>query len=149
MTMIDMAPAQTRLPVWLWVMAAFGVAWNVFGLVQLADFIGQTRASLMMKGMSPTAADLYYALPVWMKAAFAIGSTGGLIGSLALAARRRWAVPVFGVSLAGYVALYAGDYGYGVFEVIPGQMAVLSLVVAIALGLAAVSLWALRRGLLR
>lgn len=133
-------------PIWLLAVAAFGVAWNVFGLMQLADFIGQTRASLMMKGMSAPAADLYYGLPAWMKLAFAIGSGGGLIGSIALAAGRRIAVPVFAVSLAGYVALYAGDAAYGVFAVIPGQMAILSLVVAIAVALLAASLTARRAG---
>ena len=65
--MTDATMPRTRLPFWLYLAAAFGVTWNVFGLVQLADFVGQTRDSLMMKGMTPAAADLYYALPAWMK----------------------------------------------------------------------------------
>ena len=133
---------------WIWAVAVLGVAWNAFGLVQLADFATQTHASLMMKGMTAKAADLYYALPVWMQVAFAIGSGGGLIGSIALAARSSIAVPIMIASFVGYVALYLGDYAHGVFDVIPGQMAVLSVVLAIAIALLGASIFAQRRGLL-
>lgn len=133
--MTEVTMTRTRLPAWLNLVAAFGVAWNVFGLVQLADFITQTRDSLMLKGMTVAAAELYLALPVWMKLAFTVGSVGGVVGSIALALRHRSAVPVLTASLVGYVALWAGDYAYGVFDVIPGQMAIVSLVVAMAAAL--------------
>ena len=146
--MTDLRSSMMRLPLWLWIVAAFGVAWNVFGLVQLTDFVWQTKASLMMKGMSPAAADIYYGLPLWMKLAFALGSFGGLFGSVALVARKGVAVPIFVASLAGYIALYAGDYAYGVFDVIPGQMVILSVVVAIAAILLVAGVVARRQGLL-
>lgn len=145
--MNDTTMARVRLPVWVWLFAALGAAWNVFGIVQLVDFATQTQASLMMKGMTPPAAELYYGLPVWMKLVFAIGSFGGLIGSVMLGARRRAAIPVFAVSLAGYVALFAGDYAYGVFDAIPGQMGVLLIVIAVAVALLVASLLARRQGL--
>lgn len=147
--MMDASSVRAWLPVWVWVVAEFGVAWNVFGLVQLADFIMQTRESLMMKGMTANAAEIYYTLPVWMKLVFAIGSIGGLAGSLALMGRRRFAVPIFVASLLGYIALYVGNYAYGVFDVIPGQMAILSVVVAITAALLVAILIARRHGLLR
>lgn len=50
-----------------------------------------------------------------MKLAFAVGSIGGLAGSVALAARSAVAVPILLASLVGYLALYAGDYAHGVF----------------------------------
>lgn len=143
--MNDSTLPYVRMPAWVWIVAAFGVAWNIFGLVQLADFFTQTRESLMIKGMSAEAASLYYALPLWMKLAFATGSIGGLAGSVLLALRRRAAVPVLGLSLAGYVALWMGDYGYGVFAVVAGQLVMLSLVVAIAVGLLGAALQVQRR----
>jgi hypothetical protein len=146
--MNDIAMNKAQLPAWVWLFAGLGLAWNIFGIVQLVDFTTQTQASLMMKGMTPSAAALYYGLPAWMKFVFATGSIGGLIGSLLLGARRSAAVPVFAVSLAGYVALFAGDFVYGVFNAIPGQMAVLLVVVAVAVALMAASLAARRQGLL-
>lgn len=101
-----------------------------------------------MKGMSAKAADLYYALPVWMKLAFAVGSGGGLIGSIALGTRRHIAVPIFVASLVGYLALFAGDHAYGVFDAIPGQMTVLLIVVAVAIALLLSGIFAERQRLL-
>jgi len=146
--MNDMTTARAPLPIWVWVIAAIGVAWNVFGIVQWVDFVTQTQASLMMKGMTPSAAELYYGLPMWMKLAFAIGSFGGLIGSVMLGARSRLAVTVFAVSLGGYIALFAGDAIYGVFDAIPGQLGVLLVVVGVAVVLLVTGLVARRRGLL-
>ena len=146
--MIDATLIYPKLPAWLWIVASFGIAWNTFGIIQLIDFITQTQASLMMKGMSWSAAELYYGLPAWMKLAFAIGSVGGLIASLALVTRRRAAAPVFAASLIGYIALFAGDYVYGVFAAIPGQMMVLTFVVAVAVGLLGASVVASRKRLI-
>jgi len=147
-TMTEATIARTPLPMWVWLFVGLGIAWNLFGIVQLYDFVTQTQTSLMMKGMSPKAADLYYGLPIWMKLVFAIGSFGGLIGSLMLAARNRAAVTVFAASLAGYVALFAGDVAYGVFDAIPGQMGVLLVVVGVAVVLLVLGVLARRRGLL-
>jgi hypothetical protein len=132
---------------WAWAAVALGAAWNIFGIVQWVDFTTQTEASLMMKGMTPSAAALYYGLPAWMKVVFAVGSFGGLIGSLLLFVRRREAIPIFAVSLAGYSALFVGDQMYGVFEAIPGQLAVLILVVAVAAVMLGIGLFTRRRGL--
>lgn len=137
--MDQMATDRGRTPAWLLLVAGFGVAWNAFGIVQLIDFVSQTHESLMMKGMSDSAADLYYALPTWMKLAFALGSIGGLVGSVLLGVRRPSAVTMLAASLAGYLVLFAGDYAHGVFDVIEGQMAILSMVIAIAIGLLGVS----------
>ena len=147
--MTDMVAPRGRGPVWLGAAAAFGVAWNAFGLIQLADMLAQTGASLMMRGMSAAAAEVYLALPGWMSVVFAIGAGGGVAGSVALALRRRVALQLFAASLAGYIALYAGDLAHGLFALIPGQQAILTTVVAIAVALLAVAWIARRRNMLR
>lgn len=139
----------TRMPVWIYLVATLGVAWNLFGLVQLMDFVSQTRQSLMMRGMSAATAELYYNLPAWMKFSFAIGSLGGLTGSIALALRHRATVVILATSLAGYVAIWLSDYAHGVFDVIPGQMAILTMVVVIAIALFCIAITVRGRGLLR
>lgn len=144
--MKHVAIERGRPDVWLLMTAGLGVAWNAFGITQLFDFVAQTHDSLMMKGMSAPAADLYFGLPLWMKVVFAVGSIGGLVGSVLLGLRRSAAMMVLAASLTGYVALFAGDYAYGVFGVIEGQMAILILVLAIAVGLLGVSMVARRRG---
>jgi hypothetical protein len=129
--------------------AAGGIAWNLFGSWQFAASFGATPDILMARGMSEAQAALYAALPAWMDLVFALGVFGGLIGSIALAARRRVALPVLAVSLVAYVLLFGGDAAYGVFDAIPGQLAVLSAVVAIAAALGAAAVFARHRGWLR
>ncbi len=147
--MTDATIVRPSLPSWLALVALLGTGSNAFGLFQLADFVTKTQASLMMSGLSPEAAQLYYWLPLWMTIVFAVGSIGGLIGSCALLARRSAAVAVFATSLLAYIALFAGDYAYGVFDAIPGQMAILAFVVLVAACLLIAAGVARSRGLLR
>jgi hypothetical protein len=139
---------KQRLPIWLWSAAILGAAWNIFGLFQLSGVFTQTQSSLMMKGMSAEAAQVYYNLPLWMNLAFALGAGGGLLASIAMIFRRTIAVPVFWASLLGYITLFMGDFAYGLFDLIPTQLVILTTVVLIAVALLAVSIFAKRARLL-
>jgi hypothetical protein len=92
--------------------------------------------------MTPEQAQLYAGLPVWMAAVFAIGTLGGVLGCVLLLAGRKASVAVLAVSLAAYLALWAGDALLGVFAVFgTPQVVVLSVVVLVAAGL----LWLAQR----
>jgi hypothetical protein len=137
---------QARGPTTLLVAAGAGILWNAYGVWQFALSFFQTRDSLVATGMTPSQAELYLSLPGWISVAFAIGVFGGLVGSVALLMKRVVALPVFGVSLAGYAVLFAGDAYYGVFANIPSQLVILAIVVAIAAALLAVTFHARNRG---
>lgn len=147
MHMID---NKGRMPVLIRAVAAMGAAWNVFGVIQFWGQVSATPAMLMAKGMTAAQATLYAGLPGWMTIVFAIGVFGGLAGSFLLLAGRRLATTLFGMSLVGYVALYIGDITEGVFAAFgTPQIIILTIVVAIAVGLLVLSLHANRRGWLR
>jgi len=142
--------ATTRLPGTVTLIAALGVAWNLFGVYQWWGQFRARPAVLMGKGMTAEQAVLYASLPGWMASVFAIGVFGGLAGSLMLIARRSMALGILAVSLAGYLALFAGDIALGVFAAFGApQVTVLTIVVAIAISLLALAAYAGRRGLLR
>lgn len=153
MTTTSLAPGNPRrwsLPgAALLACGVLGTAWNIFGLERFAATSFKIADQLVAQGLSAAQATLYVQLPGWMTAAFAVGVVGGLFGSILLMLGRRAAVPVLGVSLAAYVALFAGDWAHGVFEAFPGQFAILLCVVGIAAGLLAAGLQARRQGLLR
>lgn len=128
-------PASASPRRWIPITAAGGVAWNLFGVYQWIHSLGANTERLMAGGLSRAQAELYLSLPAWMDVAFGIGVLGGLLGSAALLARRRVAVPVLGASLAAYAVLFAGDAGFGLFAAIPGQLAILCVVLLIAAGL--------------
>lgn len=149
MQTMTLNPPADRWPAWLRATAALGILWNSYGVYQFASSRTQTPDSLMAAGMTAAQAELYLGLPDWMAVVFAIGVFAGLLGSLALAARRAIAGPVLVFSLAGYVCLFAGDVWFGVFNQIPAQLAILALVLVVAVGLLGASRAAAARGLLR
>ena len=122
----------SKVPIWYWAVSLFGLAWNVYGIYQFLGSLSQTEENLMTAGMPAEAAKIYFSLPTWMSIVFAIGVFGGLLGCLLMLLRRAWALPVFAVSLAGYIALFAGDYGYGVFDSNQAQYVILLFVVAVS-----------------
>ena len=130
------APTTTKLPLWFWIAAALGLAWNVFGAVQFVASLSATPESLQAQGLSAEQAAVMLGYPLWMTLVFAVGVFGGVIGCGLLLARKAAAVPVFAVSLAGYVALYIGDILHGVFAAMGApQVIILTTVVLIAAGL--------------
>jgi hypothetical protein len=131
-------------PLWFRVAAGLGLAWNAYGVLQYLGSERATPASLITAGMTAQQAAVMTGYPTWMTAAFAIGVFAGLAGCGLLLMRRKAALPVFAVSLAGYVALYIGDATQGVFAAMGApQVIILSLVVAIAAAL----LWLSRHGM--
>lgn len=128
-------PARS-VPPWFWAAAGLGVLWNAYGAFQFFNAVTATRESLVAMGMTEVQAQTMSGYPLRMTTAFAIGTLGGLMGSVLLLLRRRSAVPVFIASLVGYVVLYIGDITEGIFAAMgPSQVVILSLVVAIASGL--------------
>lgn len=144
---MNMAVSAPRMPIGVRMIVALGAAWNLFGVVQWSGQAFATPTMLMAKGMTPEQATLYAALPGWMTTVFAIGVFGGLAGSLLLLVGRRAATTLLAMSLVGYVALYVGDIVEGVFVAFgTPQVVILSMVVAIAVALLALSIAAGRRG---
>jgi hypothetical protein len=126
-------PPASAVPLWFWIVAALGLAWNLFGAVQFIASLSATSESKQAQGMTPDQAAVMLGYPVWMTIAFAVGVFGGLVGCGLLLLRKAVAVPVFALSLAGYVVLYIGDIVHGVFAALgTPQVVILSAVVAIA-----------------
>jgi hypothetical protein len=143
------SPVKGTTPLWFWIVAGLGLAWNIFGAVQFMGTLSATTESLQAQGLTAEQAAVMLGYPVWMTAAFAVGVFGGAIGCLLMLARKAVAVPVFALSLVGYIALYIGDIVHGVFAAMgTPQVVVLTVVVAIAAALWAVGRVFRARGLL-
>jgi hypothetical protein len=146
---MTMETRPSRAAQWLVAAAVLGTLWNTYGVVQFAGSFTPAGQAAMTAGMTSAQAAVYLALPAWVSVVFGVGVLGGLAGSVALALRRRVALPVLAASLAGYVLLFAADTYFGVFAAIPSQLAILAVVVLIAVGLLWVARRAAARGLLR
>jgi hypothetical protein len=141
--------SSAKLPLWYWAVAGLGLAWNLFGAVQFIGSLSATTESLQAQGMTAEQAAVMLGYPTWMTVVFAVGVFGGVLGCVLLLLRKAAAVPVFAVSLAGYIALYAGDIIHGVFAALgTPQIVILTVVVLIAAGLLWFSRLVRVRGLL-
>ena len=139
--------AKTKPDLVLWLIAGLGLIWNLIGIYQFAITEFATKAQYIAGGMTPAQADFYLQLPVWMKFAFAIGVVAGSVGCVLLILNRKRALPVLWVSLIAYISLYIADIVYGVFQTLGSkQVSIMTMVLAIAVGLQAYAVWLGRRG---
>jgi hypothetical protein len=97
------AIAPNAPPAWFRIVALIAVAWNLFGVVMYLSSVGMFGDPTV--GMSAAEADAARNIPAYITAAFAIGTIFGLIGSVGLLMRKRWAWPVLVASLLALVLL--------------------------------------------
>ncbi len=91
-----------------WWIAVLALAWNLIGL---AMFYAQAMIDGEQLLKLPQAQqDVHLATPGWVNLAFAFAVIGGILGALCLLLRRRWAVPMFSVSLLALLVQIVGGY---------------------------------------
>ncbi|WP_190811538.1 hypothetical protein [Flagellimonas sp. S3867] len=129
------ADSTNKPPVWFWVVSVIALLWNIMGVMA---YLGQAYISIEdLEQMTQAQRELFEAQPAWVTAAFAIAVFGGTLGCIALLLRKKWAKPVFLISLIGVLAQFV----YGLFlsntiEVYGNQaifMPILVIVVAVLL----------------
>lgn len=90
-------------PAWFRIVALIAVLWNAFGVFQYLSSVGLFGDPMAgMKDVQRAAAD---SIPAAIIGAFAVGTFAGLIGSLGLLLRKRWALPILILSLLALIAL--------------------------------------------
>lgn len=91
----------SRLPVWFWIVAALAILWNLMGVYAYWSHI--TLSDEALAAYPAPVQEMYRATPAWANAAFAVAVFGGVAASIALALRSRFAIALFGVSLAAFL----------------------------------------------
>ncbi|NHF60132.1 hypothetical protein FK220_012310 [Flavobacteriaceae bacterium TP-CH-4] len=123
-------------PTWFWIVSAIALLWNLLGVfAYLADaYMGEEALAALPEAQQ----ELYETRPAWVTAAFAIAVFGGALGCIALLLRKKWASPVFILSLMAVLAqqLYV-FFLSDTFEVMGNQAMVMPIVV-LAIGIALV-----------
>ncbi|WP_420321904.1 hypothetical protein [Flagellimonas sp.] len=100
---------SNKPPVWFWVASVAALLWNIMGVMA---YLGQAYTSVeQLEQMTQAQRELFEAQPAWVTAAFAIAVFGGTLGCIALLLRKKWAKPVFFISLLGIL----GQFIYGLF----------------------------------
>jgi hypothetical protein len=86
---------------WFWIVSAIALVWNLMGVMA---YIAQvTMSAETLQAMPENERALYESAPTWATAAFAIAVWGGVLGSILLLIRKKWATAVLIVSFIGIV----------------------------------------------
>ncbi len=122
--------ARPRPPVHLWIVGVLALLWN-------AGTTWRPRPEPYMSQYSEEQLAYFYGFPAWVVAVWAISVFSGFLGAIALLLRRKWAVWLFALSLAGLVinSIYTLvlSEGADVMGTVGTVMTVVIFVVAIAL----------------
>lgn len=139
-----------RTPLHLWIVGVAATLWNAFGCFDY--LMTQTRNEQYLAHFTDPMRVYFESFPLWMEATWALGVWSGLLGSLLLLARSRYAVAAFALSLAGLAVSTVYQYVLSSPppEMSSGAMIAMNVAIwAVAIGLLVYALRMRRAGVLR
>ncbi|MBS2099219.1 hypothetical protein [Carboxylicivirga linearis] len=93
---MESAITQKKAPVWFWILAVLLLLWNIMGVVSF--FMHAFISDEALAKLPENERALYAEYPFWSTILFAIAVLGGLLGSIAMVARKKAAVFLFIIS---------------------------------------------------
>ena len=104
--MTESGPTETSHkaspPVWFWVIAVVALLWYLMDTS--AFFMRLFLTEEGIKAMPENQQHLYQNIPLWVNIVFGFEVFGGTLGSIALLLRKKWAMPLFVISILGVLA---------------------------------------------
>jgi len=122
-------------PRWYWVVAILALLWMLFGVMAWCMDLMSDPAS--MAQMSEAQQQLYASRPQWLFVVYGVAIFSGLLGAIGLVLRKRWATPMFLLSLVAIVVQFGYTFfGLHAIELLGAAEALPFPVVIFAIGLA-------------
>ncbi|WP_421807778.1 hypothetical protein [Flagellimonas sp.] len=95
---------SVKPPVWFWVVSVIALLWNLLGVM---NYLNQAFNQVaLLEAMDQAQREAFEGIPAWATAAFAIAVFSGTLASIGLLLRKKWARPLFIVSLVAAVAQF-------------------------------------------
>ncbi len=129
-----MVDERTKTPWHLWLVGVVALLFNSIGVFDFVMSRAQGEGYMAQSGMNPGQIAHYQAMPMWMIVVWAIGVFTAFLASILLLGRKRFAFPIFVLSLAAF--LLNLTYTYIMTDggrVMGQQMAIASAVIAAVL----------------
>ena len=98
----------TQPPTSYRVIAVLALLWNLFGLASF--YLHVTAMPAVVAAWPQTQQSIAAATPSWVVVPFAIATIGGVLGSLGLLLRKRWAELMLLLSLLGILVQFGSIY---------------------------------------
>lgn len=99
-----MTTTTVKPPTWFWVVSIIALLWNLMGVF---NYLNQAlNKEAILETLDQVQREVFEGIPAWATAAFAIAVFAGAIASIGLLLRKKWARPLFIVSLIAAVAQF-------------------------------------------
>ncbi|MDG3583682.1 hypothetical protein [Galbibacter pacificus] len=93
-----MAQKETDyIPIWFWIIALFALVWNLMGAGSFIGHISMSHESLL--ALPDTERKLLMSYPTWIEVVYALAAFTGVLASIGLLLRKKWAKLLFIISL--------------------------------------------------
>jgi len=97
-----MTNSKVKPPVWFWIVSVIALIWNGLGV---DGFLGQAyNTERYRSSFTPEQLEIAANAPSWTMRAFAVAVFAGVIGSIALLIRKKWAFSFYLISLIAVIA---------------------------------------------
>lgn len=122
---------KSNPPVTFWVLSIVALLWNLMGVsAYISDAYAKDE---VMAAFSEAQRAIFEVQPIWLTAAYAFAVFAGTLGCIALLLRKKWAAPLFWISLIAIVAR-TGYYFFmtnttEVFDVVTGTILPIAVIV--------------------
>ena len=120
-------------PVWFWVISIIALLWYLMDMS--AFYMRVFMTDDVMKAMPENQQHLYRNMPLWVNIVFAGEVFGGALGCVGLLLRKKWALPLFAVSILGVLSQTFHIYFLSDAISTMGTPAVVMPLVAILIGI--------------
>ena len=95
---------SVKPPIWFWAVSVISLLWNIMGVF---NYLNQAyNKEAMLETLSQVQREAFESIPAWATAAFAIAVFSGFFASFALLLRKKWAKPLFTLSLIAAIAQF-------------------------------------------
>lgn len=95
---------SVKPPTWFWVVSVIALLWNLIGVM---NYLNQAFNQVaLLESMNQAQREAFEGIPAWATAAFAIAVFSGTLASIGLLVRKKWARPLFIISLVAALAQF-------------------------------------------
>jgi len=126
------SPHKKSPPVWFWVISIIALLWFLTDIS--AFFMRVLMTDDGINAMPVNQQHLYRNMPLWVNVVFAGEVFGGALGCVGLLLRKKWALPLFAVSILGVLSQTFHIYFRSDAISVMGAAAVVMPLVAILIG---------------
>jgi len=97
-----------KRPLGYWIIAVFALVWNLLGVAMW--YLQVTMSAEQLALMTDAQRQVHEATPGWLDIAFAVAVFAGVLGALGLLLKKRWAAPLFLLSLIALLVQVIGAF---------------------------------------